>query len=156
MRRILIALVGALLLAGCSTQSSSPERLPDLTLPGLRADEPEVRLSELKGPALINVWASYCAPCKTELPIIAEYAKKHPEIKVLGIDYTDPDVAKARELADRSSATFAMVRDSDGQLPVKFLPQFVMLKADGTVAWRGYVAVTSLSQLEALVKEHLS
>ena len=144
MRRILIALVGALLLAGCSTQSSSPERLPDLTLPGLRADEPEVRLSELKGPALINVWASYCAPCKTELPIIAEYAKKHP------------DVAKARELADRSSATFAMVRDSDGQLPVKFLPQFVMLKADGTVAWRGYVAVTSLSQLEALVKEHLS
>ena len=152
MRRILIALVGALLLAGCSTQSSSPERLPDLTLPGLRADEPEVRLSELKGPALINVWASYCAPCKTELPIIAEYAKKHPEIKVLGIDYTDPDVAKARELADRSSATFAMVRDSDGQLPVKF----VMLKADGTVAWRGYVAVTSLSQLEALVKEHLS
>lgn len=160
-RRVLlvVALVLTGLLAnGCAQPAKSPAastRLPGLTLPGLRDRDPEVRLGELKGPLLINVWASYCAPCREELPIIADFARANPDVAVLGIDYEDPNRDKAIAMALASKVSYPLVSDSDGALSVKFLPQFLLIDEQGEVVWKDYVAITSRAQLEALVKEHL-
>ena len=157
MRLWIAAVVLALVSTGCTDQGQpQPDRLPDLVLPGLRSTDESVHLAELTGPLLINVWASYCEPCRTEMPLLAEFARAHPEIKVLGIDYTDPDRAKARRLAKQSKAGYPLVVDDEGALPVRFLPQWLVVDAQGVVVERKYTAITSTAELEALVKEHLS
>jgi thiol-disulfide isomerase/thioredoxin len=56
-----------------------------------------VRLSDYAGrPVVINVWASWCPPCRDEAPDLARFAREHPEAQLLGIDIKDAkDPARA-------------------------------------------------------------
>jgi thiol-disulfide isomerase/thioredoxin len=70
-----------------------PERIPDLTLPGL--DGTSHRLSEWSGhPLLVNFWATWCEPCRREIPLLkslrSEHVAKRLEIVGIAIDYRDP------------------------------------------------------------------
>ncbi|MDW8478865.1 MAG: TlpA disulfide reductase family protein [Xanthomonadales bacterium] len=68
--------------------------LPDPLLADL-AGRPR-RLSEWRGvPLLINFWASWCAPCVEELPLLAEFDRAHPELTVLAIALDEPEAAAA-------------------------------------------------------------
>jgi thiol-disulfide isomerase/thioredoxin len=70
-----------------------PEQVPDLTLPGL--DGKPHRLTEWGGrPLLVNFWATWCEPCRREIPLLkslrSEHASKRLEIVGIAIDYRDP------------------------------------------------------------------
>jgi thiol-disulfide isomerase/thioredoxin len=70
-----------------------PERIPDLTLPGL--DGAPHKLSEWSGhPLLINFWATWCEPCRREIPLLkslrTEHAAKSLEIVGIAIDFREP------------------------------------------------------------------
>jgi thiol-disulfide isomerase/thioredoxin len=70
-----------------------PERVPDLTLPGL--DGAPHKLSEWRGrPLLVNFWATWCEPCRREIPLLkslrSEHAAKRLQIVGIAIDYRDP------------------------------------------------------------------
>jgi len=68
-------LVAAALFLLLAQQARLAERLPEWALPSL--DGGVVSLAEFKGqPVVINVWASWCPPCRREMPLLAEYAKK--------------------------------------------------------------------------------
>ncbi|TDO39812.1 thiol-disulfide isomerase/thioredoxin [Paractinoplanes brasiliensis] len=63
--------------------------LPDLTLPCFDGDD-EVSLRELRGPAVINLWASWCGPCRAELPVMQSLADRTTgRLTVLGVDTGD-------------------------------------------------------------------
>jgi thiol-disulfide isomerase/thioredoxin len=87
--------------------------------------------------ALINIWGSWCAPCRTELPALSEYANRPGAIPVLGVDERDrPDAALAL-LADLG-VRLPVVADPDGALAAALrvppaLPASYLLRADGTV-----------------------
>ena len=69
---------------------------PEFTLVGL--DGKKVSLKDYKGhPVFVNFWATWCEPCKVEMPWLEEFSEKYKEqgLVVLGISTDDPDVPKS-------------------------------------------------------------
>ena len=70
-------------------------QLPDLELPCFTGGQP-FRLTELRGPAVVNMWASWCAPCREELPVMQRLADRSDgRLHVLGVDVGDGREAAA-------------------------------------------------------------
>jgi cytochrome c biogenesis protein CcmG, thiol:disulfide interchange protein DsbE len=65
--------------------------LPDLAGPALTPPPAEIKLGALRGtPAFVDVWASWCVPCRAEAPVLARLWREHRrEIRFLGIDVED-------------------------------------------------------------------
>lgn len=86
---------------------------------------------------LINLWASYCAPCRAELPALAEYAERPGAVDVVTVDQRDKPEAALALLADLG-VKLPAIADPDGQVPAALhsppaLPLSYLLRADGTV-----------------------
>lgn len=105
-------------------------------------------------PVVLNFWASWCGPCRKELPAIAAFAKAHPEIAVIGVDYQD-DVASAKAFAAEHGATWPSVVD-DGPIGAAYkvpgLPATYLIDAQGQIVDRILGEVTEAT-LEAQVPE---
>ncbi len=164
MRRAVVGLVAGLMLVGvltgCSSDAGTPtpgpsDRLPDVSLRSLTGG-PSVDLRSIRGPAVVNLWAQWCVPCKRELPIYQQFYGRHgSEVDVLGVDWQDTQADKARALASRSGVTYPLVVDSEPAFRARFLPRLVLVDADGRIAFQEYVEIKSLGQLEGLVEKHL-
>lgn len=94
---------------------------PAFTLPRLDR-EGDLSLASLRGKAVvINFWASWCAPCKEEAPILERTWREHREqgLVVVGIDYNDFD-GDARRFARKVGWTFPLVRDRKGNVLARY------------------------------------
>ncbi|MGZ8735913.1 MAG: TlpA family protein disulfide reductase [Nocardioides sp.] len=135
------------------------DAMPALTLACLGGG-PDVRLDELRGPLVVNLFAQWCEPCRKELPY---YQRLHQEgkgeVSVLGIDYLDTQPEGALALAKATGVTFPLLADPDGLLRPEFrirgLPGVVLVDADGRVSRVEFTVMQSYAQLTALVEEHL-
>lgn len=141
-------------------RSEAADPLPDVTLACLGGG-PDVRLSELTGPLVLNVWASWCGPCRDELPLLQQlHEVGGEELRVLGIDFKDTRPGDALRLAAEAGVTYASMADPAaelaGDLQVIALPVTLLVDADGSVAYVHRGPVTSYDQLTELVLEHLA
>jgi len=136
--------------------------LPDLTLPCLGGG-PSVDLSTLRGPLVINTWASSCGPCVKEMPALQEFYKEYGDrVPVLGIDFLDTQPGAALALAKETGATYPSLADPDGDLlEQKDLrlaaanPQFLLLNAQGALVHQQAGGLESVDEVVAMVNEHL-
>lgn len=140
---------------------------PDVTLDCLGAG-PAVRLTDLRGkPAVVNVWAQWCGPCRQEAPYLADLAdraaaaraKGAADLRVLGIDYADPRPEAAIAFATEQHLDYPHVRDPDKQvgpaLRIVGPPATAFVTADGTIAYLHLGPFTSTQQVLQLVKDKL-
>ncbi len=136
--------------------------LPDVTLPCLGGG-PSVDLSTLRGPMVINTWASNCGPCRTEMPVLQEfYAEYGDRVAVLGIDFLDVQPDAALSLARDTGAVYPSLADPGGLLLeqdelrlANGNPQFVLLDADGEVVHQQAGGLESVDEVLEMVNEHL-
>lgn len=133
--------------------------LPDQTLDCLGGTA-RMSLADVRGPALINFWASNCGPCREELPVLQEFHEKFgDQVAVIGVDYLETYPGAAIDLARQSGVTYPSLADACGdlaetELAILGLPQFVLVGADGSVQ-QSAGGVESLDEVIALVDKHL-
>ena len=133
--------------------------LPALELPCLGGDG-SVDLSRLRGPAVVNFWASNCKPCREELPLLARLDRDTGDrLTVVGLDVRDADPDAAVALARRSGVTYPQLSDptfrTRGAFRVLGLPQTVFVDAQGRMVATERVPYTSYADLTGAVRRHL-
>jgi thiol-disulfide isomerase/thioredoxin len=163
-RSLKFAILGcALLVGGCDRESKAPAQpaaspaggelsgtidrsrkgseLPDFTLRDASGKTAE--LASFKGkPLLINLWATWCAPCVAELPMLNQLAKEREgSLKVLTISQDMPPADKvAGFLKARGADRLEPWLDLDGELTVQYkvtvLPTTIYYNAEGREVWR--------------------
>jgi thiol-disulfide isomerase/thioredoxin len=124
-------------LAGCST--GTPVGALSGTKVECLADGKIVDLAGVLGgkPALINVWATWCSPCREELPVLADYTASPGAISVIGLVFQSPP-KDTLELLTSLGVHFANVLDTDGaatralRIP-DALPASYVIGSDGSV-----------------------
>lgn len=127
--------------AGVIDRSHRGSQLPEFVLTD--ASGKELRLSSLKGkPLLINLWATWCRPCITELPMLDRLAKEKAEIlRVLTVSQDMQQLEKvAPFLADRGLASLEPWLDPKNDLSFHYgtgtLPTTIYYDAQGREVWR--------------------
>ena len=136
--------------------------LPAVTLPCFGGG-PDVDLSTLRGPMVVNLWASTCGPCRHEMPILQGFHEEYGDrVQVLGIDYQDVQTDAAMDLVRQTGATYPLLADPQSDLsgaapfPVlRGLPFLALVDADGRVAHQEFTVIESRHQLVELVNRHL-
>jgi peroxiredoxin len=115
------------------------QRAPDFSLQAM--DGKTYRLSELAGrPVLINYWATWCIPCKTELPILEKLHQEYLQkgVVIISVDAIEQDSTdKVQDLIDQFSMTFPVLLDQGGQFAnlyqAMFFPTTVLVDASGVI-----------------------
>lgn len=110
--------------------------VPDLTLPTLAEGQPmRVRAAAAEGPMVVNFFASWCAPCEIEHPVLM--GLKGSGVRVVGVAYKDaPPNTQAFLTRLGNPFTTALV-DRDGRAGVEFgvtgVPETYVIGRDGVV-----------------------
>ena len=103
-------------------------------------------------PVILNLWASWCIPCRTETPELSEFARTHPEVKLLGVAVSDTE-AQARRFAEEFMPFHDLAfGDSafEERYPTLGLPATIYIGSDGTVGHITFGIVTT-EDLNAMV-----
>lgn len=110
---------------------------PEFTLPRLKAPEETIEMSDLKGKvSLVNVWATWCANCLREHPVLMHIAK-HSDVPLYGMDYKDERGAALEWLKRLGDPYAANAYDADGRVGLDWgvygAPETFLLDRNGII-----------------------
>jgi len=114
--------------------------MPAFTLPGLSAEAPPLESAAILGePAVINLFASWCLPCRAEHPLLAGLAKDSG-VALYGILYKDDPAAGAGWLAELGDPFRAVGVDRAGRTGIDFgaygVPETYVIDREGIIRFR--------------------
>jgi cytochrome oxidase Cu insertion factor (SCO1/SenC/PrrC family) len=135
-------------------QSGAGGLAPDFSLPAL--DGGHVTLEQFRGrPLVVSFFASWCPPCRTDLPLLQRTADGNRGVAVVLVDWHD-DAGAAHRLAEQLGLRVPVAVDSDGGTGAAYgvagLPTTVFVRGDGTIESR-YAGELSERVLAAHVAE---
>jgi thiol-disulfide isomerase/thioredoxin len=138
---------------GADLRPAVHEQAPEFNLPDL-AGRP-VALSSFRGrPVLLNFWASWCGPCRAELPELETLSRERPGcLAVLGVAEDSGDAATVAEFARQRRLTYPVLID-DGRAGAAYrvvtIPHSVLIDSEGRVVGTFSGAVTAWGVRDAL------
>ncbi|HYN89923.1 MAG TPA: TlpA disulfide reductase family protein [Ardenticatenaceae bacterium] len=99
---------------------------PDFTAPGIQGAE-EIHLGMLRGrPVVLNFWATWCEPCRAELPELEAVYREHGgELAVVGVQIEDDD-GDATAFLEEAGVSFPVARDLDGGVQALYLERVAL------------------------------
>jgi thiol-disulfide isomerase/thioredoxin len=108
---------------------------PDFTL--LLPDGRHASLSDFKGrPVLINFWATWCPPCRAEMPELLQAARDYPDLVLLAVNVNESADAVS-QFAEQFRMDVPVVIDQEGAISNRYnvsgLPTSVFVHPDGTI-----------------------
>ncbi len=176
MKKLGVALAALLLLSGCGNSGANtaeesfvagngatsyiavkdrvaaPE-LSGMTLLGTRYSLPKDEI------AVVNVWASWCSPCRAEEPTLSAMSGQYPDVNFLGILTRDNPVNAEAFVRKNKSPYPTLIDDAvligfSKSLPANAIPTTIVLDKSGKVAGRisGVVTIAALTELLEKVK----
>jgi thiol-disulfide isomerase/thioredoxin len=140
------------------TDAQGEELLPPLSFgcPGGGA----LDLARAPGqPTVLNLWGSWCGPCREELPLLQQFADAAAgQVRVMGLISKDGR-PQAESFAADAGVAFPSAFDADGELMTELginaLPYTFFLDADGGLVYTQVGQVASVDEFRALAAEHL-
>ena len=106
-------------------------------------------------PTLVNIFASWCEPCRREMPMLVAAADDNPDVAFLGIDHLDP-IDQGRAFVEEFDVRFATIHDLGGDVAFavgsRGMPTTVVFDRDGRLVGRVIGELTE-SSLEALLDD---
>ncbi|SCG56349.1 TlpA family protein disulfide reductase [Micromonospora halophytica] len=132
--------------------------LPELTLNCFTGGAP-VALRDVRGPAVVNVWASWCPPCRKELPAFQRLSERAAgRLQVLGVNSRDSRTA-AQSIGEDFGIRFPVLFDQgealQRELQRNALPLTLLVDAEGRVVHVDASGALDDARLAALVQRHL-
>ena len=117
------------------------------------------QLGALQGPMILNVWGSWCGPCKEEIPIFRSfYEKAKDKVSLVGIDVEESSIEDGRKFVASSGITWPNLYDPDGRSREYFgmgVPVTWFIAADGTVVGKKIGEIKDESELIELTNKYL-
>jgi thiol-disulfide isomerase/thioredoxin len=172
MKKLALSLCSILLLTGCASSAGNKanentfvsgngsavvikeaDRKPAPEISGQVLDGSELKLAKGKV-TVLNVWASWCSPCRAEAPTLQDFANKNPNIQFVGI-LTRDNLSAAQAFVNRFKITYPSFVDDSliakfrGSLPANAIPTTLVIDSKGLVAARisGEATVAILSEV---------
>ncbi|WP_433314878.1 TlpA family protein disulfide reductase [Micromonospora chersina] len=143
---------------GPAPSGTSGDPLPDLALSCFTGGAP-VNVRDIKGPAVINVWASWCPPCRKELPAFQRLSERAGgRFQVIGVNSRDSR-GGAQSIGEDFGVRFPMLVDQgdafERALGRNAFPLTVLVDADGRIRHTDSTGALDDARLAELVRTHL-
>ena len=172
MKRLAVFLTALLFVSGCTTTPSAISKgdLVDCTslsvdpsVTGTQLDcldgSAGITLEALRGPAVVNVWGSWCGPCKDEIPYFVDfYSKAKGKVVLLGIDVEEAQIRDGRHFVETRGITWPNLYDPDGRTASALgmgVPITYFVDAKGVTVYKRIGVITSTRELEELTEKYL-
>lgn len=118
------------------TEGNSPQMAPDITV--YDAQGKAVKLSDMRGkPVVLNLWASWCSPCKQEMPGFQSACEKYDgQVQFMMVNLTGQDKREdAKAFLDQTGYTFPVYFDTDDSAAMNYstgsIPTTIFIDKDG-------------------------
>lgn len=154
-RKLSVKLIFIIVILGCFvgvflhalTQQDTPKPdelnkdIPEFTLPNLLNTDQLITQKDIQSnaPLLVNIWASWCAPCRKEHKVLTELAQKH-QIKIFGLNYKDKVENGQKFLEKYGNPFFLVVNDAKGLTTLNWgirgVPETFVVNKDGKIIYR--------------------
>ncbi|MGH3315324.1 MAG: TlpA family protein disulfide reductase [Nocardioidaceae bacterium] len=133
--------------SGTVTVLEEANRVPAPELSGRSLSGRPLALDDFAGATVVlNVWGSWCAPCREEAPALIKAAKQlgDRDVQFLGVSVREPGVASAKAFVRNFGVPYPSIYDSDGSqllgfrdtLPPDAIPSTLVIDSRGRVAAR--------------------
>lgn len=113
----------------------------------------------LRGPAIVNFWGSWCAPCLDEIPYFRSFVKKYPKMRVIGIDVEERKIGDGQAFVRKNRMNWPNFYDASGStrgITGVGVPITLFIDKSGKIKYKKIGVLRDLKELETLAKKYLA